>query len=80
MNTRKLLALGTVLTFTSLAGVAFAADQKAAAPEKAPAPAATAPAAATAQAPTGDQTAPATHSKKKQKHQKKPAAAPETKG
>ena len=69
MNTRKLLALGIALAFTSLAGVGFAADQKAASP------APTAPAASTAQAPAGDQTKPS--KSKKQKH-KKPA--PETKG
>jgi len=75
MNTRKLLALGTVLTFTSLAGVAFAADQKAAAPEKAPAP--TAPAAATAQAPSADPATPAKPTNKKH-HKKKHST--ETKG
>jgi hypothetical protein len=74
MNTRKLLALGIALAFTSLAGAGFAADQKAAAP------APTAPAATTAQAPAGDQGTPAKPSKSKKQKHKKAAPAPETKG
>jgi hypothetical protein len=72
MNTRKLLALGIALAFTTLAGASFAADQKAAPAQ--------APAGSTAQAPAGgDQGTAAKPSKSKKKH-KKAAPAPETKG
>ncbi len=69
MNTRKLLALGTALVFTSLASAGFAADQKAA-PAQPPAASAQAPA-------SGD--APAKPKKSSKKHNKK-TPAPETKG
>jgi hypothetical protein len=72
MNTRKLLALGIALAFTSLASAGFAADQKAAPAQ---------PPASTAQAPAGgDQGTPAKPTKSKKQKHKKPAPAPETKG
>ncbi len=75
MNTRKLLALGIALAFTSLAGAGFAADHQKAASPAPTAPAASTPGASTAQAPAGDPTK--SSKSKKHKHNK---PAPETKG